>query len=193
MHGIFIIQWNVLTWINRNTVPDMCQHMSHVQKSRNICGSYKWHRLYTWCNTIFLQIFTFISICKSLYRTIIFFFLVSLEIAFISATFSIAWLCSRPHCRYSLKGTSIVKYCNSPQSRESLKEWCIYGFCRLWPRIAPFLKGFQWLWESTTFNHSGPLKSLCVYESFRVKHPSGRAGTVSDFLHSLIFYLFQWE
>ena len=31
--GIFLIQSNVLTWINRNTVPGMCQHMSHMQKA----------------------------------------------------------------------------------------------------------------------------------------------------------------
>ena len=32
-----------------------------------------------------------------------------------------------------------------------------------------------------------------AYESFRVKRSSGRAGTVSTLLHSLIIYLFQWE
>ncbi len=35
--------------------------------------------------------------------------------------------------------------------------------------------------------------SMLPYESFHVKHSSGRAGNVSDFLHSLIIYLFQWE
>ena len=30
---------------------------------------------------------------------------------------------------------------------------------------------------------------ICTLESFHVKRPSGRAGTISDFLHSLINYV----
>ena len=51
---------------------------------------------------------------------------------------------------------------------------CIYGFGRLWPRIAPFFKGFQWFRETIIFNPAGPLNIsmyfyACFFSVFSIK------------------------
>ena len=55
MPGIFLIQSSLLTRINRNTVPGMCQHLSHTQKAgtyvayingSGYVGGKKWQKLY---------------------------------------------------------------------------------------------------------------------------------------------------
>ncbi len=42
---------------------------------------------------------------------------------------------------------------------------CIYGFSRLWPRIAPFTKGIHWLWRLQYLTMLVPLRVPSRYFS----------------------------